>query len=117
MLEASEDAVLKTNDALMSLPKDSFSKATYIPDMISRLSKQYDKADNGTLVALLTMNYLQLKQGDSIYHSRGQHPRLLVWRHHRMHGAVEQRPQHWLLSPGRSRLGRHGHILLHIHPA
>lgn len=67
MLEASEDTVRKTNDSLMNLPKDNFGKATYIPDMILRLSKQYDKADNGTLVALVTMNYLQLEQGDSIY--------------------------------------------------
>lgn len=67
MLEASEDTVRKTNDALMDLPKDSFGEDSYIPDMIPRLSKQYDNADNGTLVALITMNYLQLKEGDSIY--------------------------------------------------
>ncbi|KAF1917178.1 RmlC-like cupin domain-containing protein [Ampelomyces quisqualis] len=67
MLEASEDTVRKTNDALMDLPKESFGKDTYIPDMIPRLAEQYDKADNGTLVALVTMNYLQLKQGESIY--------------------------------------------------
>jgi mannose-6-phosphate isomerase len=67
MLEASEDTVRNTNDALMKLSKDSFGKDSYIPDMIPRLSEQYDKADNGTLVALITMNYLQLKAGDSIY--------------------------------------------------
>jgi mannose-6-phosphate isomerase len=67
MLDASEDAVRKTNDALMALPKEKFGKDSYIPDMIPRLAEQYDKADNGTLVALVTMNYLQLKEGDSIY--------------------------------------------------
>ncbi|CBX93568.1 similar to mannose-6-phosphate isomerase [Plenodomus lingam JN3] len=67
MLSASEDTVRKTNDALLALPKDSFGSHTYIPDLIPRLSKQYDQADNGTLVALITMNYLQLKEGDSIY--------------------------------------------------
>ncbi|KAF2829636.1 mannose-6-phosphate isomerase [Ophiobolus disseminans] len=67
MLEASDDAVRKTNDALMDLPKEQFGEDTYIPEMIPRLSKQYDKSDNGTLVALVTMNYLQLKKGDSIY--------------------------------------------------
>lgn len=67
MLEASEDAVRKTNDALMALSKDQFGEDSYIPEMIPRLTKQYDKADNGTLVALITMNYLQLKEGDSIY--------------------------------------------------
>jgi mannose-6-phosphate isomerase len=67
MLEASEDAVRKTNDALMNLPKEKFGEDSYIPEMIPRLVEQYDKADNGTLVALITMNYLQLKQGESIY--------------------------------------------------
>lgn len=67
MLKASAENVRKTNDALTKLPKDAFGKDTYIPDMIPRLSEQYDEADNGTLVALITMNYLQLKEGDSIY--------------------------------------------------
>ncbi|KAI4612716.1 uncharacterized protein J4E87_010116 [Alternaria ethzedia] len=67
MLLASEDAVRKTNDALMKIPKEQFGEHSYIPDMIPRLAEQYDKADNGTLVALITMNYLQLKAGDSIY--------------------------------------------------
>lgn len=67
MLEADEDTVRKTNDALTKLSKDSFGKFSYIPDMIPRLAEQYDKTDNGTLVALVTMNYLQLKQGDGIY--------------------------------------------------
>jgi mannose-6-phosphate isomerase len=67
MLTASEDSVRNTNDALMQLPKEKFGKYGYIPELIPRLSEQYDKADNGTLVALITMNYLQLKEGDSIY--------------------------------------------------
>lgn len=67
MLKASAETVRKTNDALTKLPKDVFGKDTYIPDMIPRLSEQYDEADNGTLVALVTMNYLKLKEGDSIY--------------------------------------------------
>ncbi|KAH7090783.1 mannose-6-phosphate isomeras-like protein [Paraphoma chrysanthemicola] len=67
MLEASDETVRKTNDALMALPKENFGKDSYIPDMIPRLIEQYDKADNGTLVALVTMNYMQLKEGDSIY--------------------------------------------------
>ncbi|KAF1851973.1 mannose-6-phosphate isomerase [Cucurbitaria berberidis CBS 394.84] len=67
MLKASEETVRETNDALTKLPKDAFGEDKYIPGMIPRLSEQYDKADNGTLVALVTMNYLQLKEGDSIY--------------------------------------------------
>ncbi|KAH8717120.1 RmlC-like cupin domain-containing protein [Phaeosphaeriaceae sp. PMI808] len=58
---------LKLNDSLMIQPKDAFSEDSYIPEMIPRLSKQYDKADNGTLVALITMDYLRLKEGESIY--------------------------------------------------
>jgi mannose-6-phosphate isomerase len=67
MLEASDKVIEKTNDALLKLPKDSFGPDSYIPELIPRLSKQYDKCDNGTVVALITMNYLQLKAGDSIY--------------------------------------------------
>jgi mannose-6-phosphate isomerase len=67
MLKASPDAVRKTIDALMELPKEKFGPDSYIPTMIPRLSEQFDESDNGTLVALITMNYLQLKAGDSIY--------------------------------------------------
>lgn len=67
LLKASEDDVRKTNEALLKLPKEKFGKATYIPELIPRLSKQYDVEDNGTLVALITMNYMQLNEGDSIY--------------------------------------------------
>ncbi|KAF1962917.1 mannose-6-phosphate isomerase [Byssothecium circinans] len=67
MLEASAETIADVNEALRKLPKSDFGKDTYIPDLIPRLSKQYDKTDNGTVVALITMNYLQLKAGDSIY--------------------------------------------------
>lgn len=67
LLKASEDDVRKTNDALLKLPREKFGKETYIPELIPRLSEQYDKEDNGTLVALITMNYMQLNEGDSIY--------------------------------------------------
>lgn len=67
MLEASDEAIEKINDALMKLPKEAFGADSYIPDLIPRLAKQYDKCDNGTVVALVTMNYLQLNAGDSIY--------------------------------------------------
>ncbi|KAF1924652.1 mannose-6-phosphate isomerase [Didymella exigua CBS 183.55] len=67
LLKASEDDVKNTNKALLDLPKDKFGNETYIPELIPRLSEQYDIEDNGTLVALLTMNYLQLDEGDSIY--------------------------------------------------
>ncbi|KAF1977836.1 mannose-6-phosphate isomerase [Bimuria novae-zelandiae CBS 107.79] len=67
MLKASDEVIKKTNDALLELPKEQFGKDSYIPDLIPRLSSQYDKTDNGIVVALITMNYLKLKKGDSIY--------------------------------------------------
>ena len=67
LLKASEEDVRKTNDALLKVPEEKFGKSTHIPKLIPRLSEQYDKADNGTLVALITMNYMQLNEGDSIY--------------------------------------------------
>lgn len=67
MLTASDEAIKKTNDALSQIPKEQFGKDSYIPELIPRLSEQYDKTDNGTIVALITMNYLKLKKGDSIY--------------------------------------------------
>ncbi|PVI07137.1 mannose-6-phosphate isomerase [Periconia macrospinosa] len=67
MLEASAETVKKTNAALLELPKEKFGNDTYIPELIPRLAEQYDESDNGIIVALITMNYLKLKAGDSIY--------------------------------------------------
>ncbi|OCL07934.1 mannose-6-phosphate isomerase [Glonium stellatum] len=67
MLKASDEVIRETNDALMQLPKEAFGEEGYIPEMIPRLSKQYDKTDPGIVVALITMNYLRLKPGESIY--------------------------------------------------
>ncbi|KAL5426104.1 hypothetical protein PMIN04_002151 [Paraphaeosphaeria minitans] len=67
MLTASDEAIKETNNALLDLSKEQFGEDSYIPEMIPRLFKQYDKTDNGTVVALITMNYLKLKKGDSIY--------------------------------------------------
>lgn len=67
MLEASAETIEKTNDALLQLSRESLGKNGYILDLIPRLAEQYDKSDNGIVVALITMNYLQLKAGDSIY--------------------------------------------------
>jgi len=67
MLEASDAVIGKTNDALLQLPKEAFGEESYIPEMIPRLSKQYDKTDPGIVVALVTMNYLKLEPGQCIY--------------------------------------------------
>lgn len=59
MLEASDEVIRKTNDALMQLPKEALGEDGYVPEMIPRLSKQYNKTDPGIAVAL-TINYLRL---------------------------------------------------------
>jgi len=67
ILKASDETISKTITALLEIPRESFGKETYIPDMIPRLAEQYDKTDPGIVVALITMNYLTLQAGDCIY--------------------------------------------------
>ncbi|KAI9820683.1 MAG: hypothetical protein M1827_005052 [Pycnora praestabilis] len=67
ILEASEKTVEDTQAKLAALPKESFGKQTYIPELLPRLQEQYTKQDNGTLVALLLMNFLVLSPGDCVY--------------------------------------------------
>lgn len=67
MLEASEDNVRETYTALTSIPSSQFGQDTYIPKLAPRLAEQYSKTDPGLLVALITMNYLVLQPGESIY--------------------------------------------------
>lgn len=67
ILKADDDVIAKVQEDLKKLPKDSFGPDTYIPEMIPRLQGQFDKTDPGIIVALITMNYLQLKAGESIY--------------------------------------------------
>ncbi|KAF2141256.1 uncharacterized protein K452DRAFT_271956 [Aplosporella prunicola CBS 121167] len=67
MLEASEDDVKKTEQALAKLPKDAFGKHDNIPELLPRLQDQYGKTDPGSLVALITMNFLVLQPGEAIY--------------------------------------------------
>jgi mannose-6-phosphate isomerase len=51
----------------MQLPKEAFGEDGYVPEIIPRLSKQYNKTDPGIVVALITMNYLRLRPRQSIY--------------------------------------------------
>ncbi|KAF2090270.1 mannose-6-phosphate isomerase [Saccharata proteae CBS 121410] len=67
MLKASEETVAQVEAALKKLPKEAFGKHTNIPELLPRLQNQYGKTDNGSLVALITMNYLVLQAGESIY--------------------------------------------------
>lgn len=67
MLKADEDTVAIVVRALKSLPGQDLGGDDYIPAMAKRLEEQYDTTDNGIVVALVTMNYLKLDAGDSIY--------------------------------------------------
>lgn len=67
ILVAEQDALKSTYKALTSEPASSFGPDSYIPELAPRLAEQYDEADPGVLVALITMNYLVLNPGESIY--------------------------------------------------
>lgn len=67
MLEADDGAIQATYKAITSLPESDFGRNRYIPRLAPRLAEQYSEADPGTLVALITMNYLVLSPGQSIY--------------------------------------------------
>ena len=68
LLLAPPSSVKQTISALESLPLSSFPEnQSYIPSMLSRLSKQYTTFDNGTLVATLLMNYMFLTPGQAIH--------------------------------------------------
>lgn len=68
ILEAPDDAIKRTYEALLALPASTFSGAnSHIPALAPRLSEDYDSSDPGILVGLLTMNYLKLQPGDALY--------------------------------------------------
>lgn len=67
ILSASDEEIVEVYETLKKTPPKEFGKDTYIPELLPRLAEQYDKSDPGNLVALLTMNYMVLQKGDSIY--------------------------------------------------
>lgn len=87
MLTDEDDSIAEAQEGLKKLSKEKFGKQTYIPELLPRLQEQYEKTDPGNLVALyvfiiychfmpsyaankdssLTMNFLELKAGESIY--------------------------------------------------
>lgn len=67
ILSTPPSEITETVQALQSLPESNFGAYSYIPGMLSRLSKQYTECDNGNLVATLLMNYLTLGPGDSVF--------------------------------------------------
>lgn len=67
MLQASDETVKKVYKTLVSVSPEQYKGASYIPKLAPRLADQYSEADPGVLVALVTMNYLVLQAGESIY--------------------------------------------------
>ncbi|KAF1821025.1 mannose-6-phosphate isomerase [Dissoconium aciculare CBS 342.82] len=67
ILKADDKTIRDTYTAITKLPGSAFGKYDFIPSLAPRLAEQYSEADPGTLVALITMNYLVLEPGESIY--------------------------------------------------
>lgn len=67
MLVASESTVASAIEALEKFPADAFGKHTQISKLLPRLRDQYGKTDNGSLVALILMNYYNLEPGEAIW--------------------------------------------------
>ena len=67
ILKDTDENLEKAQEGLKKLPSTAFGGATHIPQLLPRLQDQYGPADPGTLVALLTMNYLHLKPGQSCF--------------------------------------------------
>lgn len=68
MLKADDKTVQATySDIANTSPGDWDAEEKHIPQLAPRLAAQYSEADPGVLVALITMNYLVLQPGDSIY--------------------------------------------------
>ncbi|KAI4150819.1 MAG: hypothetical protein L6R39_002149 [Caloplaca ligustica] len=67
ILTASDEEIATTQEELGKIPREKYGKQAYILDVLPRLQGQYSKEDPGNLVALLTMNFLQLSAGDAIY--------------------------------------------------
>ncbi|KAK3056951.1 hypothetical protein LTR09_001989 [Extremus antarcticus] len=69
MLSADSDTIKETYNFLTHLDASRFesASASHIPKLAPRLAQQYSTTDPGILVALITMNYLVLQPGESIY--------------------------------------------------
>lgn len=67
ILSASDEDIRKVYETLRKTDKKSFGKSDYIPELLPRLAEQYEKTDPGNLIAVLTMNFMVLEKGQSIY--------------------------------------------------
>ena len=67
LLKLPEDKVGQIQSGLAQISKSEYGHQAYILDLLPRLQEQYSAEDNGTLVALICMNYLILQPGEAIY--------------------------------------------------
>lgn len=68
MLEADDSTIKKVYRELRELPKSTFTgNNAHIPQLAPRLASDFPEEDPGILVALVTMNYIVLQPGESIY--------------------------------------------------
>lgn len=67
MLLASVDIVKSVLEQLSKVPREQLGQQGYILDLLPRMMAQYGKADPGTLVALIIMNFLTLSPGEALY--------------------------------------------------
>lgn len=67
ILKADESTIQKVQEQLSQVSKSDLGDAAYILDLLPRLQEQYGPKDPGTLVALLTMNFMVFGPGDAIY--------------------------------------------------
>lgn len=67
MLKAPADIVAAAMKGLLSTPREQYGKQLYILDLFRRLEEQCGKHDNGSLVALVCMNYVVLEKGSALY--------------------------------------------------
>jgi mannose-6-phosphate isomerase len=67
LLKLDSETEKQIQSELLKLPREEFGDAAYILDLLPRLQAQYGPEDCGSLVALLTMNYMVFNAGDSIY--------------------------------------------------
>ncbi|KAI4151409.1 MAG: hypothetical protein LQ340_003517 [Diploschistes diacapsis] len=67
LLQLPENIVRSVQDSLAKVSREEFGDQAFILDLLPRIQDQYGPADNGTLVALLCMNFLVLQPGEAVY--------------------------------------------------
>ncbi|CAM1505778.1 Fc.00g114150.m01.CDS01 [Cosmosporella sp. VM-42] len=68
MLEAPDEVIKRAYNGLRDLPDSAFTGLNkHIPQLAPRLAEEFPESDPGILVGLVTMNYMVLQTGESIY--------------------------------------------------